>query len=421
MEARFDRSAATGYDSARISYCEKGATTMTQKVHGSTVFAAVTAGLAAWSCAAAAGCTQPASRPAELAEVVIVGTQHFISDMPEGYTPGHLRALLKKISPDLLAVETPANVGDPWAFAPLDLQWITKPWADERGLAAVPVGWHEPRYQAQLATMVQAIQNAGKSQELQTNETRFQQESAKRVMTCEFLNSEEQYALWRNYHAALHKLYGQKTPWEEWNAKILANVTKLSRQHKGKRIALVFGSAHCYYLQDYLSKEAGVKVISVASFFPLTDHQIDSETRPIDHLRALRVLNFQNWGAMTVSQLDKLERRLEKVKQFAQFHGDYELFRGKLLLHRLKPDEALQAFRQLLDLDTAATAAFDGTTRLREAGMVFIAIAKMRAGRRDEARHDLEAVIKTDDVTPATKQWAKQLLQTIPKPAEEKE
>ena len=33
----------------------------------------------------------PQEKPSE---VVFVGTQHFISDSPEGYTPAHLRVLL---------------------------------------------------------------------------------------------------------------------------------------------------------------------------------------------------------------------------------------------------------------------------------------------------------------------------------------
>src|SRR6516164_11465736 len=73
-------------------------------------------------------------------EVVFVGTQHFISDMPPGYTPAHLRVLLEKINPAAVAVEAPTNVKNPWDFAPLELQWVTKPWADQRKIPLVPVG-----------------------------------------------------------------------------------------------------------------------------------------------------------------------------------------------------------------------------------------------------------------------------------------
>ena len=63
-------------------------------------------------------------------EVVVVATQHFITDMPEDCTPGHVRALLEKISPEILAVEAPTNVPDPWAFAPFDLSNVTRPWTE---------------------------------------------------------------------------------------------------------------------------------------------------------------------------------------------------------------------------------------------------------------------------------------------------
>jgi hypothetical protein len=59
--------------------------------------------------------TRATARPVE---VVVVATEHFITDMPEGYTPAHLRALLTKIQPDLLLVEAPANAQDPWPGRP---------------------------------------------------------------------------------------------------------------------------------------------------------------------------------------------------------------------------------------------------------------------------------------------------------------
>jgi len=359
------------------------------------------------------GAQPPSSREADLTEVVLVGTRHFITDMPEGYTPGHLRALLKKVSPDLLAVEAPSNVKDPWAHAPYELRELTRPWAREQRLDAVPVGWYEPRYQAQLAAMLQAFQRTGKQAAYQEIERRFQRMSSRHKMTCDFMNSKTNLALWREYHKGLHRLYNQDTPWETWNARIVANIRRLCSRHRGKRIAVVFGAAHCYYFQDHLEKQKGIKVIPTARFLPLAAPSVQAETRPIDHLKALRLLNFQNYGRLPAETLARLQKHLEKVKASAELENDYHLFRGKLLLHRLRPNEAITEFEHAGNLDPATVSRFDGRTRLSETARVFAAIAKLRAGRRQEARRALVEVIKMEGTTPATRRWASQLLKGI--------
>jgi hypothetical protein len=347
-------------------------------------------------------------------EVLVVATQHFITDMPEGYTPGHLRALLESISPDIVAIEAPNNVPNPWAFMSFELRNVTKPWADKRKIQAIPVGYHQAQYNIQLGAMFQAFQAAGKMEDYRSIEQNFQSLSAARQLTCEFVNSRQQDKLWREYHAALHKLYGQDTPWEDWNKKIVSNVIHFCRKSKGKRIAVVFGTAHCYYIKDSLEKEDGIILIPNEKFFPLSAKEVEIHTLPKDYLLALRLLNFQNYGNIPIATLTKLEGSLEKVKKFPQFQHDYKLFKGKLLLHRLKPQEALTEFQELANLDPQQVSMFDGQSRLRETSLVFVAIAKMQMGKDAEARQDLEAVVNMQDVTTATKQWAEQILNNIP-------
>src|SRR5579863_2910847 len=146
-------------------------------------------------------------------EVVVIATQHFISDMPEGYTPAHLRALLAKIKPDVVAVEAPTNMPDPWPYAPYDCWKITKPWADEHKIPAAPVGWLNSSYQIELAAMFQEFQQQGKGVAFQAIEQAFQVASAQQPMTCAFMNSGPYHDLWRSYHQKLHDLYGRKTAW----------------------------------------------------------------------------------------------------------------------------------------------------------------------------------------------------------------
>jgi len=349
----------------------------------------------------------------EPAEVVVIATQHFITDMPDGYTPAHLRLLLKKVEPDILAVEAPANVPDPWAHAPMDLWRVTKPWAEANSAEMAPVGWYERHYRARLNRMFQIFRARGQTAAYQTIEQKFQLESARHPPTCEYLNGEAAHRLWREYHTGLHRLYGKDTPWEEWNAKIAANIGKVCRKHEGRRIAVLFGSAHCYYIIDALATVEGVQVIPVERFFPLSLDEIDAQTVPKDYVNALRPLNFPNYGGLSAPALQRLETFLRKVEGFPELQGDYHLFRGKLLLHRLKPQEALLEFEKVAALDADVLSASDGHTRLREAGLVFTAVAKDQAGKHLEARQDLLSVIKTEGISPRIRQWAEQILESI--------
>lgn len=311
----------------------------------------------------------------EETEVVIVATQHFITDMPQGYTPAHLRALLKKICPDLLAVEAPNNVDNPQDYAPLDLWQITKPWAGEHGVKVVNAGFYEPMYQAELSGMFADFQKKGVFAEYQQVENQFQAESAREPQTCEFMNSAQAHKLWRDYHAQLHRLYGRDTPWETWNKKIVDNILNVCREHKGKRIAIVFGGAHCYYMEDKLSGQKGIKIIPVSYFFPLADEEAQKEIRTIDYLKALRLLNF-NVGAIAPQQLSRLKEFLDKIKDVPELNNDYHLFYGKYLLHAGRPQDALAEFEKVAALGPEVISLFDGQSRLREAGLVYIGIAK---------------------------------------------
>jgi hypothetical protein len=356
-------------------------------------------------------CAQTQAAAEKPTEVVFVGTQHFISDMPPGYTPAHLRVLLARINPAALAVEAPTNVKNPWDFAPFELQRVTRPWAEQHGLPIVPVAWNDAFYQLKLQTMMGALKKAGTLEDYQKLETRSQAQIAA-VASCEDFNGEKSIDLWRQYHRTLHELYGKDTPWETWNAKILENLRGVLRDYRGKRVAVVFGAAHGYFLIDALSKEEGVKVLPCSSFFPLPAKDVADQTTPKDHLLALRLLNF---GAVAPEQREELGKHLEAVKTVKEVAGDYDLFRGKYLLLKGDFAGAAAAFRAVQGLPEDQVSAFDGTSRLNEAGAVYLALALARQGKTADAQAQVEAVLKKESLSAPMKQWAQQLQQELNK------
>jgi len=355
---------------------------------------------------------QAQAAPGKTTEVVFVGTQHFLGDMPAGYGPGHLRALLAKINPAVLAVEAPTNVKNPWDFAPLELQRTTKPWADEHKVPLLPVGWNDVFYQAKIQTMVRALQKAGRGDDFQRLETRFQEEIAGRT-SCEDMNGDLGADLWRNYHRALHELVGKDTAWETWNSKIVENLKATLKEHRGKRVAIVFGAAHGYFILDALSKEEGFSVLPCKSFLPLAAREIQANTTANDHLQALRLLNF---GSVSPDKLEELGKHLEQIRGVERLQADYDLFSGKYLLHKGDAGAAAARFRKVADLPEDRISEFDGVTRLSEAGAIQEAIALARQAKSGEARERIESLLKKETLSLPMRQWAQQILSELGPP-----
>ena len=223
---------------------------------------------------------------AKQTEVVVIATHHFVTDMTNGYTPGHLRALLTKVSPDLLLVEAPSNVAQSWEHAPIEVTEVLKPWAERKKVVIVPCGWHDPMYQEQVARLLESYNTSDKAKKYHEIEQRFQQQVAAQPPTCCYMNGDLYQQVWRLYQSDLAKLAGQPTPWQTWNTKILENVVKTCKDHPGKRVAVVFGGAHVYFIQDGLANEKSIKLICADKFLPLTEQEVAMHNEPGDYLRA---------------------------------------------------------------------------------------------------------------------------------------
>ena len=98
-----------------------------------------------------------------------------------------------------------------------------------------------------------------------------------------------------------------------------------------------------------------------------------------------------------------------RFKDVPEYDGGYHLFYGKLLLHQGKFAEAEEEFAKLGESGGDGVLAFDGQSRLGEAGRVYAAIAKSRQGKVEEARSVFDAMLALPDTTPASRQWIEQL------------
>ncbi len=346
-----------------------------------------------------------------MTEVVIIGTDHFITDMPHGYTPGHLRSLLAKFKPDIVLTEEAMNVRGGASTAPYECANVTLPWAQENNVMTIPVGWYSPSYPAKVQQMVQQFSARGLGEQYELVERRFQQESAAMSTSCESMNGDSYNQLWRDYHARLHQLAGTNTPWETWNAKVVENIRKACDQHRGKKIAIVFGAAHTYFFADQLANAADISVIPTSKYLPITPEQLSQNTQPMDYLKAMRPLNLP-----TVSgpQLANAIKVLDSVKGVPSLAGDYNLFYGKYLMHSGDLRGAIAAFDAVVSSSGNAISKFDGKNRLADGARISAALALNKAGQNGNARERLFGILNDQASNSDVKQYAQQLLASIP-------
>ncbi|MHC4787837.1 MAG: hypothetical protein ACYS8K_01335 [Planctomycetota bacterium] len=339
---------------------------------------------------------------AEGVELVVIATPHYVSDMPEGFTPAHLRVLLEQVSPDALGVEAPANLPDPRKppYPSPDVVWIVKPWAEQRGIRVAPVGLHEADYEDQLEELHDRLVARGRDVGYYRLWDEFQPEERSESGSCGEVNGEESRRAWVEFHASRRELAGEDTPWHQRAEGIVENVRRLCRRHDGKRVAVVFGVEHAHYVAHRLSGEEGISLVQVERFLPLPEEAVAAQSRPLDQLRGLRKLNTRTFGDLPLGTLERLERQLQRVGEIPEFRNDYVLFRGKLLLHQMKPVEAMEEFEKLLGVDRRAVSAFDGKTRLRVAGRRYVSIAKEQAGPHGKALKVLDFLADSPQIAP---------------------
>ena len=101
------------------------------------------------------------------------------------------------------------------------------------------------------------------------------------------------------------------------------------------------------------------------------------------------------------------------MKGLKEYAGDYDLFHGKFLMIKGDLEGALIAFRKAGALGDEALSAFDGVSRLNEAGGIYGAIALARQGKTKEAQEQLKTLLKKESLGAPMKPWAQQILKEL--------
>ena len=353
------------------------------------------------------------SRPPQVA---VIASQYFITDMLQGTTSAHLRLLLESVRPNILAVEAPANMADPWQYASFDLQKVIKPWAKQHNIPMVPVGHLDLKYDQQVNAMLKYFEEKKLLRQYQTIDDKFRFAGSAHKFSFKFINSSGYDDIWRNYNSGLSKIYRQSISAEKINEKIAANVIKLCKANPGRRIVVVINAPHCYYIKDKLRDSEGINFLNLENSLNFQPGELAKKTLPQDYLYALRVLTIDDFSLIQPAEFSHLETCLNRIRRYPEFRYDHAFFYGKMLLHSRDPRSAESHFRAMTITDPKIVLQFDNETSVREAALVYVAIANLQMNKMYDAILRLSAIMEMPDVSEKTKKWVNQILVDIKPP-----
>lgn len=249
---------------------------------------AILAGLAACR-----GSTSTPPRIEGRTEVVILATIHGAHLRSEGYSLAVLEGIVSRVDPDVVLVEIPParfdkalqevdelgeqasaeTIDDPWLRAFPELYKVVLPQRDELGYEVVPVSGWTPEVSKDRKAYRAEHPQGPREPDSSATRSAFKAAAAKHRANenPRWLNGPEYLELSgraerAKSNAADHEL-GQAGV-EAINAAHFRLVARAIEEHRGRRILLVYGALHRWYMQPRIEAMQGVTLLDVRRFFP---------------------------------------------------------------------------------------------------------------------------------------------------------
>lgn len=215
--------------------------------------------------------TVAADRPTE---VVVLGALHQMHEEVPGYSYANLKTSIDRLHPDVLAVElTPSDLaGRVVQKNKREYQNAVYPLLQQYKWKAVAMEPEGERRAVLLGEMRLADESVQKDspQKLEAFgtyvDTLFEFLKPKWQSVAD-VNSHWTDDLFAVKHAYQHKIYGpsEEKGWEGWNSFFLERITAAAVANPGKRIVVIVGVEHCYWLRGHLRNSPGIKLLDTAS------------------------------------------------------------------------------------------------------------------------------------------------------------
>lgn len=203
-------------------------------------------------------------------EVIVVGSMHQMHEELPFYTYDDLAMIVRQLEPDALCVELqPSDLESrPEEKNKREYPRAIYPLIDQHDYAVYAMEPAEPKASEIIKPMLAAI-----------SEFENKQPQASKTLD-EFISATYEVAkahwdspasvndaftddLFRTKHAVQHDMIGpvEAASWQAWNQHFLDTILAAANDFRGKRVVVIVGAEHGYWLRNRLRQEAGVLLL----------------------------------------------------------------------------------------------------------------------------------------------------------------
>lgn len=209
--------------------------------------------------------------PAEVAVLVTLHRMH--ADVP-AYSEAVLGSSIERLAPDVLCIEVRPDRYAQRAPEANKVEYpaVVYPLIDAHGYRVYPMEPAPPRYEAILQPYLAANRAFGEHRPDAAAAFSAHGEALYAALrgywtTPARVNDATTDAQMRAKHALQAGLIGEgeRTGWDAWNGAFLATIEHAAREHPGKRIVVLVGAEHGYWLREALARSPGVRLLDTAA------------------------------------------------------------------------------------------------------------------------------------------------------------
>lgn len=208
------------------------------------------------------------------AEVAVLATLHRMHAQVPAYDDAALKRSIERLAPDVLCIEVRPDRYAARAPESTKVEYpaVVYPLIDARGYRVYPMEPAPPRYEAIVQPYLAASRTFAEQQPAAAKAFQAQTSALYDTLRTYWTSpARVNDAVTDAQMQAKHALQaawvgeGERAGWEAWNGEFLATVQRAAQENPGKRIVVLVGAEHGYWLRAALARAPGLRLLDTAS------------------------------------------------------------------------------------------------------------------------------------------------------------
>ena len=213
--------------------------------------------------------------PAQRAEVVVLSTLHQFHQTNKGYSFSELSRIIERVKPDILAVELTPDAAKYRTEQKTKLEYPNSVFAliDKHRYTVVAMEPAEPEYSRLIGILRESNAEIGKNYPQKQEAFNIYSDRLYKYLFAKWtnarnVNSPKTDALFEVKHDFQNALFGEREEmvWNSWNSHFLKQILAAASNHRGRRILVLVGVEHAYWLRDRLRGSNEIRYRDVLEF-----------------------------------------------------------------------------------------------------------------------------------------------------------